>query len=71
MSAEQEYFETPGHVIAASIVVPVIDILALAIRFHLRRKLKHGLKADDWLILLATVRNHQILNDYHMHRGLN
>ncbi|KAI0975161.1 plasma membrane protein Pth11-like protein [Xylaria arbuscula] len=55
MSAKQEYFETPGHVIAASIVVPLLDLLALAIRFHIRRKLKHGLKADDWLILLATV----------------
>ncbi|KAI1275617.1 plasma membrane protein Pth11-like protein [Xylaria sp. FL0933] len=55
MAAKQEYFETPGHVIAASIVVPVVDLLALAIRFHIRRKLKHGLKADDWLILLATV----------------
>ncbi|KAI0556236.1 plasma membrane protein Pth11-like protein [Xylaria curta] len=55
MSAKQEYFETPGHVIAASIVVPVVDLLALAIRFHIRRRLRHGLKADDWLILLATV----------------
>ncbi|KAI0518400.1 plasma membrane protein Pth11-like protein [Xylaria bambusicola] len=55
MPAKQEYFETPGHVVAASIVVPVIDLLALTLRFHLRRKLKHGLKADDWLILLATV----------------
>ncbi|KAI1196094.1 hypothetical protein F5X97DRAFT_224956 [Nemania serpens] len=54
MAVKQEYFETPGHVIAASIVVPVIDVLALAIRFHLRRRLKHGLKADDWLIFLAT-----------------
>lgn len=57
MAVKQEYFETPGHVIAASIVVPVIDVLALAIRFHLRRRLKHGLKADDWLIFLATVRD--------------
>ncbi|KAI0486502.1 hypothetical protein F4859DRAFT_470568 [Xylaria cf. heliscus] len=54
MPAKQEYFETPGHVIAASIVVPAIDLLALVIRFHIRRKLKHGLKADDWLVLLAT-----------------
>ncbi|RYC57011.1 hypothetical protein CHU98_g9196 [Xylaria longipes] len=55
MSAKQEYFETPGHAIAASIVVPVVDLLALAIRFHIRRTLNHGLKADDWLILVATV----------------
>ncbi|KAI1314055.1 plasma membrane protein Pth11-like protein [Xylaria venustula] len=54
MSIKQEYFETPGHVIAASIVVPFLDVLALGIRFHIRRKLKHGLKADDWLILFAT-----------------
>ncbi|KAI8631539.1 plasma membrane protein Pth11-like protein [Xylariaceae sp. FL1651] len=56
MVAKQEYFETPGHVIAACTVLPVLDLLATIFRFQLRTKFKHGLKADDWLILIATVR---------------
>ncbi|KAI1258851.1 plasma membrane protein Pth11-like protein [Xylariaceae sp. FL1019] len=55
MVAKQQYFETPSHVIAACTVLPFVDLLTVVVRFRLRRKLKHGLKADDWLILIATV----------------
>lgn len=53
--AEQHYYQTPGHVIAAGIALSLLDILVVAFRFKARRGAKQPLKTDDWLLLPATV----------------
>lgn len=56
METPQEYYQTPGHVIAAGIVLSIVDIVALVLRFWTRKKQHEPLKMDDWLIIPATVR---------------
>jgi hypothetical protein len=55
-NAEQYYYQTPGHVIAAGVVLSLMDILAVLLRFRARKVGKQPLKADDWLLVPATVR---------------
>ncbi|KAI1501576.1 hypothetical protein F5X99DRAFT_382350 [Biscogniauxia marginata] len=55
MDADQKYYETSGHVITAGIALSILDIIVLTLRFWIRRNKNQGLKADDWLILLATI----------------
>ncbi|KAI1171479.1 hypothetical protein F4777DRAFT_53726 [Nemania sp. FL0916] len=52
---DRGYFQTPGHVIAAGIGLSVLDILALGLRFVARRRQQQPLKADDWLLVPATL----------------
>lgn len=54
--AMPKYYETAEHVIAASIALPIVDILAVALKFRIRRIQKHPWKADDWCLVPATVR---------------
>lgn len=49
------YFQTPSHVIAAGIGLPLLDIAAVLLRFAARKKQRQSLKADDWLLIPATV----------------
>ncbi|KAK5626604.1 hypothetical protein RRF57_002319 [Xylaria bambusicola] len=49
------YYETPGHNIAAAVVLSVADIIAVSLRFWVRRKQSQPLKADDWLMIPALV----------------
>lgn len=44
-----------SSVLALSITLPVIDIIAVGLRFHVRQKQKSRLEADDWLCLAALV----------------
>ncbi|KAH7324817.1 plasma membrane protein Pth11-like protein [Stachybotrys elegans] len=53
MEIEQLYYQTPGHALAASIVLSVLDIAAVAARLYTRQKQKQKIKADDWLMLPA------------------
>ncbi|KAI2614960.1 plasma membrane protein Pth11-like protein [Hypoxylon sp. NC1633] len=55
MSTNQQYFQSPGPVIAAAVCLPVLDIAALLMRFLTRRKQKQALKADDWFLVPATL----------------
>lgn len=57
MDADQKYYHTAGHTIAAAAMLPVIDIAALILRLRARKKQKQRLGPDDWLILPATVRS--------------
>ncbi|KAJ0120490.1 hypothetical protein J7T55_015219 [Diaporthe amygdali] len=50
-----KYYETAAHVIAASVALPVVDILAVALKFKVRRIQKQPLKADDWSLVPATL----------------
>ena len=53
--SQQAYYQSPGHVIAASTVLPVLDILAVSLRFYARRKQRLAFAIDDWLTLPALV----------------
>ncbi|KAI1643734.1 uncharacterized protein F4817DRAFT_348821 [Daldinia loculata] len=52
---KQHYYQTPGHVIAAGMVLSLVDILAVMLRFMMRKKERQPLKPDDWLLLPATL----------------
>ncbi|PVI08509.1 hypothetical protein DM02DRAFT_4507 [Periconia macrospinosa] len=49
------YHETGRHLIAASITLAVVDLIAVAAKFWVRRRYKQGVKADDWLLLPPTL----------------
>ncbi|KUI57830.1 hypothetical protein VP1G_05199 [Cytospora mali] len=49
----QTYDETPGHLVAATVVLCIIDVLAVGGRFFARKKQGAPLKADDWLSAAA------------------
>lgn len=55
MSEPQAYYQSPGHVIAAGVVLSVVDIIAVVARLWVRKRQKQGLKADDWLMIPAAV----------------
>ncbi|KAI1112559.1 plasma membrane protein Pth11-like protein [Nemania sp. NC0429] len=55
MAVDQKYYQTPGHLVAAAVLFPVLDIVAVTLRIRARMKQKQPLKADDWLILPATL----------------
>jgi hypothetical protein len=50
------YYEEGKHIIAASIAMAAVDVLAVAMKFWVRLSFKQPLKADDWLLVPATVR---------------
>lgn len=50
-----KYYQRPGHVIAASMVLSVVDVITVGLRFWLRKRQRQPLKADDWLAIPATV----------------
>ncbi|KAH8881937.1 plasma membrane protein Pth11-like protein [Thozetella sp. PMI_491] len=51
----QSYYQTPGHLVAAAVILSVIDITAVVLRIFARKKQKQPFKADDWLMIPATV----------------
>ncbi|KAI9899651.1 hypothetical protein N3K66_006112 [Trichothecium roseum] len=55
MAVVRHYYQTPGHVIAAGIALSLLDIAVVSMRFASRIKSKQSLKADDWLLLPATI----------------
>ncbi|KUI66118.1 hypothetical protein VM1G_01381 [Cytospora mali] len=57
----QTYDQTPGHIVAATVVLCIIDILAVGGRFFARKKQGAPLKADDWLSAAALL---DIMNKY-------
>ncbi|KAI1214203.1 uncharacterized protein F4807DRAFT_407074 [Annulohypoxylon truncatum] len=46
---------TPGQVLSAGIVLPLVCIALVSIRFHIRRIQKTHLGIDDWLITLGVI----------------
>ncbi|KAI0549716.1 hypothetical protein F4679DRAFT_595511 [Xylaria curta] len=49
------YYETASHNIAAAVILPSVDIVAVSLRFWVRTKKNQRLKADDWLLIPATL----------------
>ena len=48
-------FVYPGEILAAAIALPLLGILAISLRFWVRKSNGLGLGADDWTILGALV----------------
>ena len=46
-------FVSPGEVLAAAIVLPIVGITVVTARFWQRSLQKAGVRADDYLSLLA------------------
>lgn len=55
MSTERSYVTEPGYVIAAAMLLSVLDIIAVSLRFLARIRQRDALRIDDWLVLLATI----------------
>ncbi|KAI1458555.1 hypothetical protein F4805DRAFT_423818 [Annulohypoxylon moriforme] len=53
MAPYQHYYEKPGYVIAACMVLPVMGIITSVLRIWVRLKKKEAFKADDWFIIPA------------------
>ncbi|KAI0180076.1 hypothetical protein GGR52DRAFT_529638 [Hypoxylon sp. FL1284] len=53
MAPYQKYVQRPGHSIAASVVLPLLDVVVVSLRFSIRRRQSQGLKMDDWLMIPA------------------
>ncbi|KAK9439699.1 hypothetical protein VB005_07858 [Metarhizium brunneum] len=55
MPAHQYYYQTPGHNIAAGVVLSSMVLIIVGARFWTRLWYRQGIKADDLLIIPATV----------------
>ncbi|KAI1414492.1 hypothetical protein F5Y13DRAFT_16809 [Hypoxylon sp. FL1857] len=55
MSDVRAYYTRPGYVIATAIALSVVDIVAVALRFWARKIQRQPPKADDWLMIPATL----------------
>ncbi|KAI0508977.1 hypothetical protein F5B22DRAFT_649477 [Xylaria bambusicola] len=49
------YYETATHSIAAGVVLSIVDTFVVSLKFWTRRIQKQPLKADDWLLVPATI----------------
>ena len=49
------YIRSPATIIAIAVLLPVLDIIAVAMRFITRRVQRLQLQTDDWLTLPALV----------------
>ncbi|MCJ1356783.1 MAG: hypothetical protein MMC33_006779 [Icmadophila ericetorum] len=52
---QQAYYQKAGHVIAAAVVLPVLDFIAVGLRFYTRRKQRVPILADDWITIPALI----------------
>ncbi|OTA69356.1 hypothetical protein K449DRAFT_418792 [Hypoxylon sp. EC38] len=55
MPTALKYYHEPGHVIAAGVVLSVVDIASVILRFYTRKRQQQPLKADDWLLVPASL----------------
>ncbi|RDA95363.1 hypothetical protein CP533_3548 [Ophiocordyceps camponoti-saundersi (nom. inval.)] len=49
------YYQQPGHVVAAGVVLPLLALLAVSLRLWIRCKHGQGFRPDDWLIVPAAI----------------
>ncbi|KAI1395722.1 hypothetical protein F4819DRAFT_477547 [Hypoxylon fuscum] len=55
MGDGQKYYMRAEHVVAASMALSALDIVAVALRFWARKLQRQPPKADDWLMIPATL----------------
>jgi O-antigen/teichoic acid export membrane protein len=51
-------YVSPGNVLAAGIILPILNILFVALRFYVRRTQKERIGIDDWLSIPSAVLSH-------------
>ncbi|RDA88966.1 hypothetical protein CP532_0705 [Ophiocordyceps camponoti-leonardi (nom. inval.)] len=49
------YYQQPGHVITAGVLLSLLALLAVSLRLWTRYKCGQGFRADDWLIVPAAL----------------
>lgn len=49
------YYMRPEQMVAAAVALSIVDVIAVAFRFWARKMQKLPPKADDWLMIPATV----------------
>lgn len=49
------YYQKASWNLAAAIILPIVDIIAVALRLFARRKQKLNFELDDWLSIPALV----------------
>jgi hypothetical protein len=50
-----QYYQKASWNLAAAIILPIIDVIAVALRLLARRKQRLKLQLDDWLAIPALV----------------
>jgi len=50
-------YASPGELVAAGVVLPILSIGAVVLRFYVRTSRKQNLAVDDWLMIPALVIN--------------
>jgi hypothetical protein len=48
-------YASPGQIMAAGIIFPILGIAAVVLRFYVRASRKQQIGMDDWLIIPALV----------------
>ncbi|KAI0157915.1 hypothetical protein GGR52DRAFT_576885 [Hypoxylon sp. FL1284] len=51
----QQYYMRAGHTVAVAIALIIVDIIAVGLRFWTRRVQRNPPRADDWLMIPATI----------------
>ena len=49
------YYNSPSAILAVAIALPILDAIAVALRFYTRRLQRLPLLIDDWLTVPALV----------------
>jgi hypothetical protein len=57
--------QSPKIVVPVTGILLFLDVCAVLLRFHARRKNKQKLLIDDWLTIPALVRENQIVGHVH------
>lgn len=52
---DQAYYQTPNHVVAAAVVLSIVDLAAVGLRLLARIRQKQRFGSDDYLMALAMV----------------
>lgn len=55
MDVQRMYVTRPGFFVSAAMLLPLLDVIAVVLRFRARTKQREALKLDDWLMIPATV----------------
>lgn len=54
-------FVSAGHVVSASVVLPLLGLIAVTLRFWRRKARDMEVSVDDWLIFVAMVSEQDIM----------
>lgn len=61
MSKPSGGYTSPSSIIAICVVLPVLSIVAIALRFYTRKRNKNALKLDDWFVKKRVMKHFRLL----------